>query len=155
NYNFWAAIRHRVTGGGRSDLEPGEGEAFFCSQLVLEAYRQAGQPLTTTPPDWNSPQNIAELALARRLDYVGHLTAEVSAPEPAYGSGHGRGNGYGRAFGGDPVAQARQTDPRAGALLERLRQRGYTDAQLAPVASELRARPLAHAARYARPLGSE
>jgi hypothetical protein len=42
---------------------------------VLAAYQQAGVPLTSTPPNWGSPEDIAELRLSGRLGYVGHLKA--------------------------------------------------------------------------------
>jgi uncharacterized protein YycO len=60
---------------GRVNLGTGTNDAFFCSQLVLAAYESAGVPLTSTPPTWSSPGEIAELSLSGTLGYVGHLKA--------------------------------------------------------------------------------
>ena len=138
NVDFRAAIRYQVTGTGAPDLEPGDADSFFCSQLVLEAYRQAGSPLTTTPPDWNSPENLAQLALARRLQYVGHLKSEVTTGELSY-------RGPARAFTAGSSLDA---------LLDRLRQRGFSEDQLARVEGEARAttQALARGQSYSRAL---
>ena len=50
---------------------------FFCSQLVLEAYKRGGLPLTTKPPSCMSPDDVAEIA-AHRLTYVGHLKGNLT-----------------------------------------------------------------------------
>ena len=63
--------------------------AFFCSQFVLEAYRQAGAPLSDVDPRWVSPADllhmregdVATLAASRPLRYVGHL--KYTAPTVA------------------------------------------------------------------------
>ncbi len=61
---------------GRVNLGTADNRAFFCSQLVLEAYARAGHPLTTEPPHWATPADIAELRFDfARLRYVGHLKA--------------------------------------------------------------------------------
>lgn len=59
---------------------------FFCSQLVLEAYRQAGVPLTKDDPIWHSPEDIAQIALVQ-LEYVGHLKAPVADQPYALAAG--------------------------------------------------------------------
>lgn len=56
-------------------------DRFFCSQLVLEAYREAGLPVTDADPRWLSPSDILHMreddvpAVKVRvpLVYVGHL----------------------------------------------------------------------------------
>ncbi|MCX9155728.1 YaeF family permuted papain-like enzyme [Niveibacterium sp. 24ML] len=56
-------------------------DRFFCSQLVLEAYRQAGVPLTRAEPAWISPADIlhmregdvSSVQIEQPLSYVGHL----------------------------------------------------------------------------------
>ncbi len=56
-------------------------DRFFCSQLVLEAYRQAGLPLTAADPRWISPADILHMregdvpsmSIHQPLAYVGHL----------------------------------------------------------------------------------
>ncbi len=58
---------------GRVNLGTRENDSFFCSELVLAAYRDAGVPLTSTPPHWSSPGDIAELSWTGPLSYVGHL----------------------------------------------------------------------------------
>ena len=46
---------------------------FFCSELVLEAYRRAGFPITNTPPSSASPDRIVEAYSDGKLIYVGHI----------------------------------------------------------------------------------
>ncbi len=54
---------------------------FFCSQFVLEAYKQAGYPITDSAPVWVSPADllhmregdVASLTPIKPLAYVGHL----------------------------------------------------------------------------------
>jgi cell wall-associated NlpC family hydrolase len=46
---------------------------FFCSELVLKAFAQAGLPLTPESPELSVPQTIVELAANGTLQYVGHL----------------------------------------------------------------------------------
>jgi uncharacterized protein YycO len=96
SYNYWGIVRQAgfqldratwcrnktgadydscVNWAGRINLGTADNESFFCSQLVLAAYQQAGVPLTSTPPNWGSPEDIAELRLSGRLGYVGHLKA--------------------------------------------------------------------------------
>ena len=56
-------------------------DRFFCSQLVLESYRQAGLPLTQADPRWISPADIMHMREGdvpamrthQALAYVGHL----------------------------------------------------------------------------------
>ncbi len=58
-----------------------DNDRFFCSQLVLEAYRQAGLPLTAADPRWISPADILHMregdvpsmSICQALSYVGHL----------------------------------------------------------------------------------
>ncbi len=64
-------------------------DRFFCSQFVLEAYRQAQLPLTTANPQWVSPADllhmrdgdVPSIRTEQTLQYVGYLKADVS---PAY-----------------------------------------------------------------------
>lgn len=68
-------------------------DRFFCSQLVLEAYRQAGVPLTRAEPAWISPADIlhmregdvSSVQIDQPLSYVGHLKLP-DAPGPAGGA---------------------------------------------------------------------
>lgn len=54
---------------------------FFCSQFVIEAYNQAGLPITASAPVWVSPVDllhmregdVAFLTPNKPLQYVGHL----------------------------------------------------------------------------------
>ena len=56
-------------------------DQFFCSQFVLEAYRQVGLPLTDAAPRWLSPRDILHMRegdvpsvkVRQALAYVGHL----------------------------------------------------------------------------------
>lgn len=70
-----------VRGFATVQLGASSNDRFFCSQFVLEAYRQAGAPLTEADPRWVSPADLlhmregdlSTLAAARPLRYVGHL----------------------------------------------------------------------------------
>ncbi|RDD61010.1 hypothetical protein [Ferruginivarius sediminum] len=65
--------RRRVVLGTDND------DKFFCSELVLEAYRRVGLPLSETPPHWSSPGDIADVLMP--IGYVGHLKAEVTVDQ--------------------------------------------------------------------------
>lgn len=62
-------------------------DRFFCSQLVLESYRQAGLPLTQADPRWISPADIMHMREGdvpamrthQSLAYVGHLKFQPEA----------------------------------------------------------------------------
>ena len=70
-----------VRGFATVQLGASRDDRFFCSQFVLEAYRQAGAPLSDADPRWVTPADllhmrdgdVATLAAARPLQYVGHL----------------------------------------------------------------------------------
>jgi uncharacterized protein YycO len=49
--------------------------SFFCSQLVFEAYRRGGLPLTTAPSQCVTPADAAIIAQSQ-LTYVGHLLGD-------------------------------------------------------------------------------
>lgn len=49
--------------------------SFFCSQLVAEAFRQAGAPLTELPSQCVTPEGIVNIA-TQKLTYVGHLKGD-------------------------------------------------------------------------------
>lgn len=57
------------------------GERFFCSSFVLDAFSEAGVPITKAQPKWVSPADImhmregdvSTLPVEQRLVYVGHL----------------------------------------------------------------------------------
>lgn len=61
--------------------------ALFCSQLVLQSYRQAGVPITDADPRLVSPADILHMRegdvpsfrVNRPLHFVGHLKYEVAA----------------------------------------------------------------------------
>jgi hypothetical protein len=92
-YDYWGVVRHapfqlasvycrRLAGDARSRCESWSGrvflgtatnDTFFCSELVVAAYQAAGVPITTTAPQWTSPEALAELRLSDRLGYLGHL----------------------------------------------------------------------------------
>jgi cell wall-associated NlpC family hydrolase len=63
-------------------------DRFFCSQFVLEAYKQAGLPITSADPRWVSPADILHMregdvpsiAALQPLQYVGHLKYDVARP---------------------------------------------------------------------------
>ena len=70
-----------VSGMARVQLGASRNDQFFCSQFVLEAYRQAGLPITQADPRWVSPADllhmregdVPSIAAIRPLRYVGHL----------------------------------------------------------------------------------
>jgi cell wall-associated NlpC family hydrolase len=51
--------------------------AFFCSELVVEAYKQAGLPLGILPSQCYTPDDVAKIG-AQRLVYAGHLKGNTS-----------------------------------------------------------------------------
>jgi N-acetylmuramoyl-L-alanine amidase/uncharacterized protein YycO len=66
---------------GRIVLAPGNNGTFFCSELVLGAFANAGIALTANPPSWSTPQDIVDIALSATLAYVGHLKAPPAASQ--------------------------------------------------------------------------
>jgi N-acetyl-anhydromuramyl-L-alanine amidase AmpD/V8-like Glu-specific endopeptidase len=68
-----ATIIDRIA--SRLGLEVGQAGAAYCSELMFEAYEQAGVPLTATRPGASTPEDIVELRRSA-LAYVGHLVAE-------------------------------------------------------------------------------
>jgi len=48
-------------------------DKFYCSQLVLEAYRRAGVSFITQDPDTSQPEDMVTAYSKGRLLYVGHL----------------------------------------------------------------------------------
>lgn len=70
-----------VRGVATIQLGASSNERFFCSQLVMEAYRQAGLPITTADPRWVSPADILHMregdvpsiSVVQPLVYLGHL----------------------------------------------------------------------------------
>jgi hypothetical protein len=64
--------------------------ALFCSQLVLQSYRQAGVPITDTDPRLISPADILHMRegdvpsvrIKRPLRFVGHLRYQQVAAAP-------------------------------------------------------------------------
>ncbi|WP_260432360.1 N-acetylmuramoyl-L-alanine amidase [Burkholderia sp. Bp9140] len=65
-------------------IELGEGadtDNFFCSQLVVQSFQDAGRPIVSVPPHWVPPGDLASLSTgtmaAGTLAYVGHLKAPI------------------------------------------------------------------------------
>jgi cell wall-associated NlpC family hydrolase len=50
---------------------------FFCSQLVIEAFRRGGLPLAASPSQCVTPQEVVVIA-RRQLAYVGHLMGRAT-----------------------------------------------------------------------------
>jgi uncharacterized protein YycO len=50
---------------------------FFCSQLVIEAFRRGGLPLTSKPSQCVTPQEVVVIARSQ-LEYVGHLIGRAT-----------------------------------------------------------------------------
>ncbi len=70
-----------VLGFATVQLGASRDDQFFCSQYVLEAYRQAGLPITAADPRWVSPADllhmregdVPSIPATQPLRYVGHL----------------------------------------------------------------------------------
>lgn len=59
---------------GVINLGKGNDNSFFCSELVISAFQNAGLPLTDTPPIWSTPGDIVLLTFPNSpLGYIGHL----------------------------------------------------------------------------------
>ena len=77
-----SAVSHYcISGMAMVQLGASRDDQFFCSQFVLEAYRQAGMPITDADPRWVSPADllhmregdVPSIAATQPLRYVGHL----------------------------------------------------------------------------------
>lgn len=81
-----------VRGVATIQLGASSNDRFFCSQFVLEAYRQAGLPITDADPRWISPADILHMRegdvpsvrVHDALLYLGHLKL---APPPRESNG--------------------------------------------------------------------
>ena len=70
-----------VSGMAMVQLGGSRNDQFFCSQFVLEAYNQAGLPITAADPRWVSPADllhmregdVPSIPATQPLRYVGHL----------------------------------------------------------------------------------
>jgi hypothetical protein len=70
-----------MSGLANVQLGASRDDQFFCSQFVIEAYNQAGLPITTTDPRWVSPGDLLHMRegdvpsvpATKPLRYVGHL----------------------------------------------------------------------------------
>lgn len=70
-----------VSGFATVQLGASRNDQFFCSQFVLEAYNQAGLPITMTDARWVSPADLLHMregdvpsvASSKPLRYIGHL----------------------------------------------------------------------------------
>lgn len=67
-------------------ITPFAGQGFFCSQFVIEAFNAIDKPLTRTPAEWITPQDILHMRegdittvkATAKLQYVGHLACKDS-----------------------------------------------------------------------------
>jgi Permuted papain-like amidase enzyme, YaeF/YiiX, C92 family len=72
-----------IRGSAAITLGPVPNDQFFCSQLVLEAYKAAGVPLTDSDPRLVTPGDllhmrqgdVPSIKIHQALQYVGHLKA--------------------------------------------------------------------------------
>lgn len=48
---------------------------FYCSRFVIDAYGAANLQLTTTSPNFTSPNDLVPLTWFGELEYIGHLKA--------------------------------------------------------------------------------
>ncbi|CAN5174868.1 YaeF family permuted papain-like enzyme [soil metagenome] len=76
-----------IRGVASIQLGASRNDQFFCSQFVLEAYRQAGLPITDADPRMISPADIlhmregdvSSVRIHQPLTYVGHLKYRILA----------------------------------------------------------------------------
>lgn len=81
----------RIRGLAAIHLGAARNDRFFCSQFVLQAYQEAGLPLTTADPLLVSPADLLHMRegdvpsvrTERALLYVGHLKAGDTATATA------------------------------------------------------------------------
>ena len=74
-----------IRGVAAIQLGPVPNDQFFCSQLVLEAYKAAGLPLTDADPRLVTPGDllhmrqgdVPSIKIHQALQYVGHLKAPL------------------------------------------------------------------------------
>jgi hypothetical protein len=76
-YDTFALVDQGIRKVSGKDPEWRDPEAFFCSELVLQAYADAGEPLTTVAPDQSAPQDVVTVYLSKKLEYVGHLKTQL------------------------------------------------------------------------------
>jgi cell wall-associated NlpC family hydrolase len=50
-------------------------DRFYCSELVLDAFKRAGAPIADVTPGTSVPQHIPQAYSSGRLLYVGHIVA--------------------------------------------------------------------------------
>jgi hypothetical protein len=62
-----------LAGASRLRVGTNNEDAFFCSELVLEALSRVGLSISSVEPSWSSPDQVLELHYNGLLDYVGHL----------------------------------------------------------------------------------
>lgn len=90
-YNYWGIVKgspffiaHSHSRIYRVDLRTRDNSSFFCSQLVIAAYQQAGVPITSEQPNLVTPGDLARMREdqvpeiqfgSQLLQYVGHLKA--------------------------------------------------------------------------------
>ena len=48
---------------------------FYCSELVLEAFRLGGVPILDAAPSMSTPQHLVSAHSSGKLQYVGHVVA--------------------------------------------------------------------------------
>jgi cell wall-associated NlpC family hydrolase len=71
----------RIVGKGPSDGSIG---TIICSQLLLQAYQNAGIRLTDVPYEQSTPGDLVVLHDEGKLDYVGHLKVGPNALRQSY-----------------------------------------------------------------------
>jgi cell wall-associated NlpC family hydrolase len=51
-------------------------DRFYCSELVMEAYREAGAPIGSISPGISTPESLVQAYSSGVLSYVGHLKTQ-------------------------------------------------------------------------------
>ncbi|GAA5785138.1 papain-like cysteine protease family protein [Chitiniphilus shinanonensis] len=91
-------------------LEVGQAGAVYCSELVYDAFQDAGIPLSGTRPADSRPSDIVDL-FGTRLGYVGHLIASDVPLGVPLSLGVARPLGLARGLSGESYSVHWDTTP--------------------------------------------
>ena len=79
DYDYWGLVDEAICryAGKRCSVNlETKSNRWYCSALVLAAYKSAGLPLVRNRPAWKGPGEIAKLRFTDQISYVGHLKTD-------------------------------------------------------------------------------